>query len=361
MKTNYFAGFAALAVAALPLSPVYADEPSWADRVDFSGDSRLRYEGIDEEGDEERNRFRFRARLGLNIDIQDDIDLIVRLSTGGDNPTSANQTIDDGFSGKDIRFDQAYIEWAANENITLRAGKIKNPLFRAGKAQLLWDNDVNPEGLAAIYSNGNFFGNAAVFVAEERSSADDSVVYAAQAGVKLPVMDTAKLTVGIGYLGYTETMGNDPFFNGNPRGNTVDIDGSYLFDYGVIEAFGQLDTEMSGWPMSIFAHYIQNNEVSSDDTGFAIGAKLGSAKGDGDMEFSWTYMDVERDATIGTFSDSNFGGGGTDSEGHILRGKYGLTDQVFFGGSLFVNDKDVSQAGGVDYNRIQIDLEFKFK
>jgi hypothetical protein len=78
------------------------------------------------------------------------------------------------------------------------------------------------------------------------------------------------------------------------------------------------------------------------------------------MEFSWTWQDLEADALIGTFSDSDFGGGGTDSEGHMFKGKYVLTKNVALGGTLFLNTIDRAAGIDSDYDRIQIDLEFKF-
>ena len=124
--------------------------------------------------------------------------------------------------------------------------------------------------------------------------------------------------------------------------------------------FAQFDTELAGWPFRVYAHAVQNNEVSEQDKGYAFGAKVGSAKSDGDMEFSWTFIDLEADAVIGTFSDSDFGGGGTDSDGHLIKAKYAVSKEIFLGGSLFVNKVDRFQGVEHDYNRLQLDVEFKF-
>ena len=78
------------------------------------------------------------------------------------------------------------------------------------------------------------------------------------------------------------------------------------------------------------------------------------------MEFSRTYVDIEADAAIGTFSESDFGGGGTDSSGHILNGKYVLSKNVSLGGTLFVNEVDRFQGTEHDNKRIQLDIDFKF-
>lgn len=342
-------------------TPSLSDEANWLDRITFKGDLRLRYERIDEDFEIKRNRMRFRARFGLSATIKDDVKVVLQLASGGDNPVSTNQSFDDGFSTKDIRLDLAYVDWSASDQLTLYAGKMKNPLFRAGGAPLIWDGDLNPEGFAAQYESGIFFGMVAGFWAEERSTADDSLLYAAQAGVKVDVAANADLTAGLGYFAYTDTIGNQPFFDARSKGNSVDLNNNYVFDYKDIELFVQLDTVVGDWPLQIFAHLAQNNEVSQEDSAIAIGAKVGSAKVRGSSEYSWTYQDIEADSVIGTFNDSDFGGGGTDSSGHILRGKYMLTKKIGLGGTLFINEVDRFQGTKHDYSRIQIDLEFKFE
>lgn len=354
------APIAAFLVIGLFAAPASAEESSWVDRIKFKGDIRLRYEAVDEEFREKRNRGRFRTRFGFTADVQEDIKIVIELATGGDNPVSTNQTIGDGFSRKEIGFNLAYVDWKVNDALSINAGKMKNPLFRAGSAPLVWDGDLTPGGAAAKFSSGMFFGTAAVFAVQERGSEDDSMLYAAQAGIKFPVGDAAKLTAGVGYFAYTNTIGNEPFHDGRARGNTVDIDGNYVYEYKDTEVFAQLDTEVAGWPLKVFAQFVQNNEVSVQDTAMAYGVKMGSAKEKGDMDFSWTFQDIEADSVIGTFSDSDFGGSGTDSEGHMLKAKYALSKKIFLGGTYFINKKDRFQGVEHDYNRLQIDLEFKF-
>lgn len=358
---NRFAcGVLAVGFFCVPALPVWADNGNWADRITLKGDVRLRHERIDEDGEEERARMRFRARLGLSADISDDIDFTFQLATGGDNPVSTNQSFDGGFSTKDIGVDLAYLRWNVNEQFTLYGGKMKNPLYRAGGAPLIWDGDLNPEGIAAQFESGSLFATAGAFAVEERSAADDSLLYALQVGNEFSLGDNGKLTAGVGYFTYTNTVGNTPFYNGNPRGNSVDANGDYLFDYGNAEAFAQFDGSLADWPLRIFAQYTQNGEVDQEDTAIAFGFRVGSAKNQGTSEFSWTWMDVEADAVIGTFSDSDFGGGGTDSSGHMLKGKYMLRDRISLGGTLFLNDVDRFQGIEHDYSRLQIDVEFKF-
>jgi hypothetical protein len=341
-------------------TPVSAEEETWVDRIKLKADIRLRHESIDEDGEEDRARGRFRTRFGLSAKASDDVKFVLQLASGGGSPVSTNQTFDGGFSTKDIGVDLAYVDWRINDSLNLYGGKIKNPLFKAGGAPVIWDGDLNFEGIAVTFSQGNFFGTAGNFSVEERSSSDDSLLYVVQAGFKIPLGDAMKLTAGAGYLAYTDTVGNEPFYNGSANGNSVDANGDYIYDYTNTEIFAQLDAKAGDWPLRIYAHATKNNDAPTEDTAIAIGAKLGSAKQKGQSEFSWTYMDIEADSVIGTFSDSDFGGGGTDSDGHMLKGKYAVSEKIFLGGTLFLNSVDRFQGTEHDYNRLQLDIEFKF-
>jgi Putative porin len=347
------------------LAPVAAmadgEEQHWTDRIELSGDLRLRYEGIDEEGADNRGRGRFRLRFGASSLVNDDLEVVLRFASGGDNPTSRNQTFDDGFSSKDIGLELAYADWSPLQGLHLIGGKMKNPLYRAGSAPLIWDGDLNPEGIAMSYSKGMLFGTLANFSVEERSSSDDSLLQAVQVGTRFEFGGDSKLTVGAGYFAYSNTTGNEPFYDGDPLGNSVDIDGNYVYDYKDTEAFAQFDSQIAGWPWSVYGQWVQNREVDEENTAYAIGARFGSAREKGEMEFSWTYMDIEADAVIGTFNDSDFGGGGTDHSGHMIKGKYVLSKNVAFAASYFSNEVDRFQGTAHDYNRIQLDLELDFE
>ena len=171
--TAVIAGALALLIIATPAS---AQEESWVDRIKLKGDVRLRHESVDEDGEEDRARGRFRTRFGLSAKVSDDVKVVLQLASGGDNPVSTNQTFDGGFSTKDFGVDLAYVDWKINDNVTVYGGKMKNPLYKAGGVPLIWDGDLNPEGIAVKFSHGNFFGTAGTFSVEERSSTDDSLL-----------------------------------------------------------------------------------------------------------------------------------------------------------------------------------------
>jgi hypothetical protein len=357
MNLNTVVPLCVILFAILSLPAVAQDETSWTDRLSFKGDLRLRYDGIDEEGEEERHRGRYRARLGLTAQASSDVTVIAQFASGADNPVSRNVTFDGGFNGDDIGFDLFYVDWAFADGWNLYGGKMRNPLFRAGGAPLVWDGDLNPEGIAVKYAERGLFGTIAAFSVEERSSSGDSLLFAAQIGGKFELSDNFGLTAGIGYFGYSNTVGNEPFYNGSSRGNSVDIDGNYINDYKDVEVFAQLDTMVGGRPLSIYGQWVRNNEVDEEDTGYAIGADLGLGK----TSLSWIYMDIEADSVIGTFNDSDFGGGGADQSGHQLKVGYKLSSAVNVVGTFYVNDIDRFQGTEHDFNRVLLDVIFSFK
>jgi hypothetical protein len=336
------------------------EEESWEDRISFKGDLRLRYETIDEDGRDDRKRGRFRTRFGMSAKITDNVKFTMQIASGGDNPVSTNQSFDDGFSTKDLGLDLAYVDWKVNDNMNIYGGKMKNPLVRVGGAPLIWDSDLNPEGGTFIYQSEIFFASLGGFVVAERSSSDDSLLFTGQGGVKFDMSDAGRLTAGIGYYDYSNTIGNEPFYQGRDKGNSVDADGNFIYDYNIFEVFSEYETSLGDWPFAVFATFARNTEVDIEDTAYAFGVKAGKAIEKGTMEFSWAYMDLEADAVIGIFTDSDFADGNVDSDGHIFRGKYALSRNVALGGTLFINTLGEFEGNKRDYQRFQLDLEYKF-
>ncbi len=333
---------------------------SWTDTVALSGDFRLRWEGIYEDERDDRERGRFRLRFGFKAEVAEDIRLIVRLATGGGDPVSTNQTVGDGLAGKDITLDRAYVDWKINDNLALFGGKMKNPFLRVGGTSLVWDSDLNPEGVVATFNSGMFFGNLGWLVVAEDSAAEDVFIYAAQAGLKFNLGDNGSLTTGVGYFDYTDVAGAVPFFQEQAKGNSVDANGNYLFDYSILELYAEYKKQFMDLPLTIYAEWTHNTEVDFEDTAYTIGVKLGSSKRQGDMQFSYAYRDTEADALIGTFTDSDFAGGNTDSNGHFIKANYLLRENVVLGVGLIIAKLGKFAGNERDYDRIMLDIEFRF-
>ncbi len=349
-----------LAVALLSNEVCAQKENHWADALTLIGDIRLQYDAIHEDDREDRERARYRAHVGVSVQFSDNFEGYFVYGTNGDNPVSGNEVFDGHYLIDDLGVEFAYVDLSANDRTHIYAGKMKNPLYRPGGTPLFWDSDFNPEGVALSYKSGMLFATAAAFVVEKRSSSDDSYLYAAQGGFSRRLSNDDKLTAGFGYYDYSNTIGNQPFQNRGARGNSVDVEGNLVFDYATFQLFMQYDTRISKFPFAVFTDYAQNTEVSDNDSGYSFGIKAGKAKAPGTWQFSWAYQNIEADALIGTFNDSDFGGGGTDATGQLIKGKYILADRWILGGTLIITEVEKNAGSKHDYSRLQLDIEFKF-
>ena len=364
MKASYGNCIVFLTLMLLAAAPDAAED-NWADRVALSGDLRLRYEVIDQEL-ANISRTRYRARLALAMQASDTVELVMQLASAARDPVSRNVTFGGSFSADEIGFDLVYADWTATDSLHVLAGKMKNPLYRAGSNSLIWDGDLNPEGLALAFNKGRFFATAGHFWVEERASDADSTLAALQFGVNLDVTENSSLTAGAGYFAFSNTIGNLPFYNEIPKGNSVDAQLRYIYEYKDTEIFLQFDTSIAGLPLQLFAQTTHNGEVDEQDSGIAYGARLGSAREPGQWDVALAYHDIEADSVIGTFNDSDFGGGGTGANGLVFKARYVLAKNIALAGTYFsntvnANSSTVSSLPELDYDRLQLDVEFKFK
>jgi hypothetical protein len=345
---------------------------SWAERMRWKGDFRYRYENIDQEGKDGRNRSRIRARTHLEADLSPTLEVGVGLATGGDDPVSSNQTIGGGGSSKDIKIDLAYFDWSGLTDTRLLGGKFKNYLVRPGKKGLRWDSDWRPEGLGAIWDNDTFFVQGLGTWLEGDSSKGTEFAWAIQAGMKIKTGDTGRLSFGVGYSAF-DIAGGTPLF-GDPDdfyGNTFrripnpDPEGEdtlvFAYDYRNYEAFAEWKFDLGGKSMLLFGNYTVNQEAPENDTGYLLGAKYGSAKAKGTWDVTYFYEKLEADATVGLVADSDFGGGGTDVKGHALSGTYAFHKNWNFKATYFVNEINLASGNPKDYERLMLDMNFKFQ
>jgi hypothetical protein len=356
-------------VSAAPASPVAALAAAPVDTrvaaavapaIRFAGDLRYRHESINEDSVAERHRQRIRARFGVTADIADNVRVGLQLASGTDDPVSANQTLDTGFNRKQIGIDRAFFTWAATEQLTFTGGKFANPFFRPGNHHLIYDNDLNPEGLALRYARGDWFVNYAGLWVEERSAADDSIMLGGQFGFRHMLDNGMRLTAGASYYDYLETQGRTPFWDGAAVGNRVAPGGGYSNDFNLTELFAELNLKADGRPVTVFADYVVNGEAAEADTGFALGASFGEVSGARTWRVGYAYQDLEADAVVGTFTDSDFAGGGTDGKGHVVEFNYGLRERLVLGLRYFLNERGADVGNEHDYNRLQADVVFNY-
>jgi len=347
----------------------------WASRISWKADARYRHELVDpEEAADDQTRHRIRARFGLTAKINDTLTGTIQVATNGGNndPRSTNQTLGEGNSRKGIGLDLAYVDWKPVDGFNLVAGKQPQPWVKP--PGLLWDGDITPEGMAVKYAKGLFFANAYGFWLSERSAASDATMIGGQLGMTGNV-GSAKLTGAIGYydLGSVEgkvTTTNttpctaNPAFFGGPQGNTTVLNGAgcpvLANDFNVIEGLVQADMTVGKYPLTLFAHYMENQEADDLNTAYNAGFALGKAGNPKTWEFGYFYQVVEKDSQFGQFVDSDFGGGVTDTEGSVIRFGYAPAKNWILNGTYFLNKRFVDVGTERDYDRYQLDLNYRF-
>jgi hypothetical protein len=155
--------------------------------MELYGDIRLRYQYNGGETDntpvappgpgvagthdwQERERERYRLRLGLRGTLLDDWFFGLRLETNASN-RSTNVTFGDDTSstsaggggpfakGSDVVYvGQAYAGYKGFPDFTFTAGRMPNPLL---STRMVWDPDINPEGLAEQWKHTFTIGGEA--------------------------------------------------------------------------------------------------------------------------------------------------------------------------------------------------------
>ncbi len=336
--------------------------PDWTDRLHWKGDFRYRYENTDVDGKPNRNRNRIRARAALIADVSPTVSVGLGLASGSDDPLSSNQTLGGGGSTKSLNLDLAYFDWSGLANTHIIAGKFSNYIHKSGKTGLLWDGDWRPEGIGFKWDNGNWFANGVGTWIESDSKKEQLFAFLTQAGIQIPVGDALKLTVGMGYHRF-DTAGSGSFFGDDTDffGNSFNsVTNTYLYDYEEVELFADLGFSVFGKPALLFANIVQNQAVKENDSAYAFGLKVGKAKNKGQWELAYVYQELEADSVLGLLSDSDFGGGGTDSRGHKFKGSYAIDKNINAQFAYFINETSLKPGGFDDYNKLQLDVSFKY-
>jgi hypothetical protein len=344
-------------------------ESSFLDRIHFKGDLRLRYESIERDDTENTYRNRYRLRLGAKIDLIDNLQFEVGMRSGFANPTSGNQTfLDDeplsDYFFQSLRFNILGLAYKS-DNSTYKVGRQPYMMYRPLKSQLVWDNDVSMNGVNYQYKDDTKIITLGVnqpTLEEASEAAEDVNLFLAQY-VHKTKLESATLNLGAGIYYYDGLKGNTTLF-GSSKGNTV-VNGVYTNDYHIVEGFGELQfKDVFGKPFKVAAGVTYNFAADDNNFGYDLAVQLGKAKNIGDWQVKYSYTDLEDDATLGAYSDSDNFGGGTAAKGHAIRAKYKMGKNLYLAGNFFFNElyesKTAPDFGSADYERVQLDAIIKF-
>lgn len=419
------------------------NKSSWAQRIGISGDIRMRYQSdLKEEGNEDRfgedgleptdvdrERYRYRARLNVKTVLIDPrtvnagkVTAGLRVSTGNTNdPVSTNESLGD-YSNKDsLVLDRASLDWTFKPQqpvrekyipqISVTGGRMANPFF---STDLVWDSDLNFEGLTLNAISDTFTGNSwRVFLTggaypleELEYRVKDKWLFGTQLGLEHQPVYGLKYTLAAAYYDFYNTRGQpvkrlEELSRGDWKwsapqylqgGNTLfDINETYgsvtgtdsvpalASDFNELNITAMLDIDRF-FPTHfiLWADYVKNlgydkdevkelnanipDEALNQTEGYQVGALVGYplVRNFGDWNCSLFYKYLEADAVLDALTDSDFHTGGTDAKGWILSGQYGLYKNVWLQARWLTANELIDALGQLAIDTVQVDINAEF-
>lgn len=327
-------------VLATAPKPVLAQKPvenvpiaaqKWYDRVQVSGDFRLRYQWEKAEADDSaRNRERFRARVGFTADVSETTTFGFRLATGGADPRSNNQTMTSAFDSPEIRIIQAYGNFHPFSWLELQGGKFATPAWTSSDG--FWDHDLNPEGAsislnsptAKNYHGFPFFFNLGTYVLNEIKDKPDPWLAVPQAGFNFQLDDRKSYfrlagayydfhNIEGNFLDYSGLTNTRVEVKGAKEGETIKV---YAHDYDYLLFNGELSVNsVDDVNILLWGEYIHNLSTTTNRTAYIVGTGFGFGPL---FNLNFAYRFIRRDALLDLFPDSDFQGGKTNARGYEL-------------------------------------------
>jgi len=357
-------------------------EKNILDMFSLNGKIKTRYEfekkaKIDRSGHDTRHRGVFEAKLGFVFRPVDYFKAGFGLASGAETPVSSNETMKGQASSKPIFLDLAYIEvhpyykW-----ISLLTGKFRNPLFKAGGSQMVWDNDVNPEGAALSFKYDfgqfNLFGSGALHILEEfKVEPDDPFMAVLQLGAGLNISGV-KFNVAVSYSDtinlekkLTQSRAGSDTDYSYSYSNSVSLDDKYVYDYNVLGVDADFSyTAHKYFMITLFGQFYSNVAKDVEERyAYIYGIKISSEKmkKPGDYCFEFRSRHVDRDAYLDSFTDGTFYYGRTGIVSYDLAVKAAIWNDVTF--DVLYSRQMLKTTDGV-YNQpidsVQLNFEVKF-
>ena len=368
-------------------------------RIEFFGDMRLRYENFWFDEDEfgvdrsNRNRMRYRLRIGGKAKINDYVDAVFRIGSGENDHRSNNRTlgVDPDFGPDAIFIDQAYLafkapkEWLPGTSFTATGGKVSNPfLWKSGKFDLLWDGDINPEGIGLQlgYEAGealNLFATGGYFIVKENGSSVDPHVLGIQGGALWSAADHVELGARLAWYQWRSL--DEAFFARSAAFGTL-LDGltagaptneAGAYNTGDLSVYLRFDG-VEGWPILVYGQIAKNFDAESsdlfgsagkEDLGWGIGVEVGDKKKL--VSLGVGYFALEANFWPAQFTDSDLVDGFTNRKGWAFYASREILPNTELGVALFVSDEIrgstdsfAASVSGSDRVRLQTDLLVKF-
>ncbi len=346
------------------------------ERLTFYGDLRLRHEsdvGVDHKST--RNRERLRFRLGFNYQLNDEILLGARLITGDpDDPKSPHVTFGDVFDSFDISLDRAFLTYRPQrlEGAWVTVGKFGHPFYQNPVyGELLWDADIQPEGVAAGYTLRNLkvLDRLDIVVGEylvlQQSDLDEASAFVFQLSGHKRLSADLDFSSAVGWYRYTSlNPDHDPSVILENRGNAVAGD-EFLSKFSIVNPIVALTYAGLPAPLTLSAEHIINTRADrGDGTGWAAGLAYGRPEKAKDWRIYYQYHDIERDAVLSALAQDDFTLA-TNSRGHVFGLQYQITGKIGLHAWGLMSERRspssfFSSDAGDDQWRFRLDLNIKF-
>ncbi len=361
--------------AADPIPEPGAEETKqkWYDKIDFRGDLRLRYESFWADGlsdNDHRSRFRLRARGGMYTNVTDWMKVGLQLRSGDPlDPVSDNQSVDTGFSMKQIAMSEAYAAFDAAKWLDIRVGKF-DPKGLWTVSDLMWDDDVSVEGLLENLDFGAFRASLYQFFLEERKGGDDSILYGLQVRGAFDFGSKHSLTVGAGYDSwvnpqYVADLTLSGELHGNRVTNILDNDLQLVSDFEIGALFAEWKVKLSEqWPIKVTAYGYHNfgaDEVAGRkyDDAYFIRFQVGDFKKKGHLAFRASRYFSQPDALFYVFTQSDTTTV-TDVDGYRFDLRLGWIMKSYFNFTWYRTEPSSDFEDTDVMDRLQVDYIIRF-
>jgi hypothetical protein len=335
-------------------------------KLTLTGDFRLRYEGNwSSQTTPARDRGVLRARLGGRYELMDWLTVGARLATGDpDDPNSTDITLSDFADDLSATLDQAYLQ-VHRGKLDVYGGKIPNPFTRT---ELVWDGDVNPEGVGGSWSTPLAGGSIArisglYFLVNEQAAGPDSKMSGVQLGLGSLEWQGWGFDLAAAYYDY-ELAGIVGADAGDTRTNLLAPGGTqYLSDFNLFDVVGSAtySTANPAWPLKVLGNFVRNSGAATDaDTGYSVDFSIGRASQQDDLRFTYGYSVAETDAVLAAFSHDNTSLG-TNYRQHTLALDYVAWRNVVLNGSWYHYRLDDVGTGSVEWlDRLRLNFLIQF-
>ncbi len=288
----------------------------------FFGDFRLRYENtnnvqtntsLPDLNINVRQREVVRFRAGITKKINGLLNFGARLATGSSNdPNTADVTLGNFVNDLEFSLDRVYLQ-LTYRNVFLTGGKFANPFL---KTDLVWDGDVNPQGVAGSYT---FSGSGQITpkligvysIIDEQTIDRDSYMVGGQVQFGIKPGRDLSLTLAGAYYDYTinSLINADA---GDTRSNNLTSDGkAYISDFDLVDAIAVVEYRGFGehYPIRFVGDFVKNINTGAaeagEDEGFMFDLYVGRASKKNDLRFRYGYSEAETDAVFAAFSNDN--------------------------------------------------------